>query len=280
MSWRATAHAKQITGVSRSAKLLMLVLADYVDDETGFAWPSVARIARDALLSERRTRDLLHELERNGLLHIEQHVGRRNTNRYRFTENMQPLQGNLFTETISVLNPAPENRQSAVGKPAIATAPEPTVPEPTDQEPPLESGATATTAREADGFGEAESGLVGSTAAWAAVESLIGLVPPILEPRIDAAIARFGGLWVHTACSRAAEANVRRWDYVSAILERWAVDGFDSPRPAPAPRTPGRTPGRRPNLGAGHQAAASPYPDRVAEWGAAVPASLRRAVQS
>lgn len=122
-----------------------------------------------------------------------------------------------------------------------------------------EQEPTATTAREAAGAGEAAADPEGATEAWAAVESLIGLVPPILEPSIDAAIARFGGAWVATACSRAAKANVRRWDYVSAILDRWAVDGFDSPRPAPSGGrlrgTPSRTPGRRANLGAGPQPA-------------------------
>jgi hypothetical protein len=87
MSWHATAWAKSVRTapngetVSRSEKLLLLCIADFINIEKGYAWPSLQRLAAEALLSERQCRNLLRSLERKGLVATEQRVG--STSRYR-----------------------------------------------------------------------------------------------------------------------------------------------------------------------------------------------------
>jgi Helix-turn-helix domain len=74
MSWKATAYVKPLkaapdgTPLTRSEKLLMLILADYHNDEQRAAWPSGQTLARDALLSLRYVRKLVLSLKRKGLV--------------------------------------------------------------------------------------------------------------------------------------------------------------------------------------------------------------------
>jgi hypothetical protein len=77
MSWKATAHIKELThapngeAITRSEKLLLLIIADYYNDEKRCAWASVPTIAKNALLSERRVRQVFQSLtEKRALLAI------------------------------------------------------------------------------------------------------------------------------------------------------------------------------------------------------------------
>ena len=63
MSWQATAYISELTitptgdKLTRSEKLLALLLANRHNPDYDIAWPSVTKLAAEALLSERRTRD-------------------------------------------------------------------------------------------------------------------------------------------------------------------------------------------------------------------------------
>jgi hypothetical protein len=87
MSWHATAWAKAQTvapsgdRITRSEKLLLLCIADYHNAEKGYAWPSVDRLATEAMMSDRHVRNLLNSLTRKGLVEVEHRTG--DTNRYR-----------------------------------------------------------------------------------------------------------------------------------------------------------------------------------------------------
>jgi helix-turn-helix protein len=76
MSWRATAHVRELTVAptgakfTHSEKLIAFILADYHNAEKNHAWPSVKNIARWAMLSIRQTRKLLHGLEHKGVISI------------------------------------------------------------------------------------------------------------------------------------------------------------------------------------------------------------------
>lgn len=73
MSWKASAYIKELVvcpngeRITRSEKLLALVLADYhqVGEPT---YPSIPSLAQDSLLEERQARRLLDSLERKGVL--------------------------------------------------------------------------------------------------------------------------------------------------------------------------------------------------------------------
>ena len=69
MSWYATGAVKGIrSGITRTEKLVLLILADYHNDETGQCNPGLERLAADCLLSTRRTSQTIASLERKGLV--------------------------------------------------------------------------------------------------------------------------------------------------------------------------------------------------------------------
>jgi hypothetical protein len=86
MAWAKTVtHGPTGDTITRSEKLLLLVVADYHNAETGHAWPSMTRLAREALMSERHARTLTQSLEAKGFIRIERVKrpdGNNFTNRY------------------------------------------------------------------------------------------------------------------------------------------------------------------------------------------------------
>lgn len=100
---------------SGSALLLLLAIADFADDD-GFAFPSVARLAKKVRLTERQTWSLIGKLKADGELAVGVGGGRGRTNRYRVCINTET--GN--TEKISVNASAqnPEIQRIKTLKPA------------------------------------------------------------------------------------------------------------------------------------------------------------------
>lgn len=90
MSWEATSYVQRLTaadGLTSSEKLVLLVLADRHNIDTGYAWPSVPRIAREAIISERHVYKLLGSLEEKGFIRRETRVddkGRQTSSAYYF----------------------------------------------------------------------------------------------------------------------------------------------------------------------------------------------------
>ncbi|MDP9262896.1 MAG: helix-turn-helix domain-containing protein [Acidobacteriota bacterium] len=72
MSWKATAMVKKLTHaldgtpIPRDAKLVYLILADYHNTAERAAWPSVAELARESLMSPRHAYRQLDWLETHG----------------------------------------------------------------------------------------------------------------------------------------------------------------------------------------------------------------------
>jgi DNA replication protein len=58
-------------------------------------------------------------------------------------------------------------------------------------------------------------------------EQNIGLLQPIIAEELQEAEQEYPGEWIEEAFKIAAEANVRKWRYVRAILEDWATEGRD-----------------------------------------------------
>jgi DNA replication protein len=56
-------------------------------------------------------------------------------------------------------------------------------------------------------------------------EQNIGLLQNIIADELREAEREYPAEWIEEAFRLAAEANVRRWSYVRAILERWATEG-------------------------------------------------------
>lgn len=87
MAWaKAITHGPDGTMLTRTQKLALLVLADYHHGESGFATVGMARLAREALMSERHARTVTQQLEAMGLLRIERRrldAGHNAVNKYR-----------------------------------------------------------------------------------------------------------------------------------------------------------------------------------------------------
>lgn len=66
-----------LKGLSQSAALLLLALADYADP-SGYCWPSMARLVEGNPISETSAKRALRELEQRGLIAREQRPGRSN----------------------------------------------------------------------------------------------------------------------------------------------------------------------------------------------------------
>lgn len=93
MSWQATAWAKSVfvcpngEKITRSEKLLLLVLADDHREHDGLAITSMTELAENSLMSERHTRRTIRAMEAKGLIETITGDPRTGTaNCYRFTQ--------------------------------------------------------------------------------------------------------------------------------------------------------------------------------------------------
>ena len=94
MSWRASAYVKALTTMPAtgerlraSQKLLLMILSDYHNDESNAAWPSLARLAEESLMSKRSAIRIIQECVDGGVLAVEPRWDARGghaSNLYRF----------------------------------------------------------------------------------------------------------------------------------------------------------------------------------------------------
>jgi DNA replication protein len=56
-------------------------------------------------------------------------------------------------------------------------------------------------------------------------EQNIGMLQPLISDELRQAEREYPAQWIEDAFQLAVEANVRRWSYIRAILERWATEG-------------------------------------------------------
>lgn len=69
MSWKASGFVKELRdGLTVTEKFVLLVLAEYHRTDEKLAWPSVATLAGDCLMTERGVRQILSRLVENGFL--------------------------------------------------------------------------------------------------------------------------------------------------------------------------------------------------------------------
>lgn len=105
MSWKATSYVRQLLRapngepITRSEKLLLMVLADYYNDKQEGAWPSANELAKAAMFSKRRVWELIASVKRKGILEVEHRGflnGATGSNFYRFPA-MESMQGESAT---------------------------------------------------------------------------------------------------------------------------------------------------------------------------------------
>jgi len=85
MSIEAINHVIGLRGLTPSEKCLALLLANRHNDDRGYAWPSIPRLAEEAGLTDRGTQRILRRLEAKGAIATEENKGGRgHTNQYTF----------------------------------------------------------------------------------------------------------------------------------------------------------------------------------------------------
>jgi hypothetical protein len=62
--------------------LVLLAIADYVNEQKGVAWPGVPKLAKKARMSERQAQRAIRALERSGELNVFRNAGPKGTNLY------------------------------------------------------------------------------------------------------------------------------------------------------------------------------------------------------
>lgn len=93
LSWYATGWAKRTRGHRTiGSKLLLLILADYYDEERGYAWPSQETLATDCEMTPRTIRRASGELVKMGLVTILQRGNQHQPTHYRLNLEMSDAQ--------------------------------------------------------------------------------------------------------------------------------------------------------------------------------------------
>ncbi len=137
MSWAATSYVKKLRkapngeAITKGEKLVMLVIADYHNDERGDGWVSIKRLALESLHSRRGVVKTVQALERKGVLSVHRSpdaATKRITNRYRFPEleaPPQPRTGEVDSLGLGKgVHQAREASSTGLGKPVIHIFPE------------------------------------------------------------------------------------------------------------------------------------------------------------
>ena len=66
---------------------------------------------------------------------------------------------------------------------------------------------------------------------FALYEENIGMLTPMIADELLEAEKHYPEDWIRDAIKEAVNRNVRKWSYISVILERWSVEGKDSGTP-------------------------------------------------
>src|SRR5262247_1455763 len=86
MSISTVAQVRSSSKSTRSARMLLLVIASHVNPDTGWAWPSLATLARETAVTVQHVIRLIRSLEALGELEVRRGHGRGHVNFYRIQE--------------------------------------------------------------------------------------------------------------------------------------------------------------------------------------------------
>ena len=232
-------HNSQQTG---SGLLVLLAIADHANDD-GICWPSVARLARMARVSERQCQRLISQLVNAGELAVERGGhGPKSTTVYRILPVLAENKGD------TAMSPLTENKGDIQGikgdiqraKGDIAMSPEPSI------EPSIEAAEANVVASEPTPEPTPEPTAPAAAAksqptrdAWIIeYENVWGMMvasPYIAEQITDWQSRVTFPAWQH-ALRESTRANARNWRYLSRVLERLERDGYQESQPT-APTT-------------------------------------------
>lgn len=82
MSFQLVKQVINSTAVTNTSKLVLIVVADFVNDRGDGAWPAMETIAHKVGISVRHTKRIIRQLEEDGLVKVIPRAGHRGTNLY------------------------------------------------------------------------------------------------------------------------------------------------------------------------------------------------------
>lgn len=128
MSVRVQSHVWDLD-LPTTEKMVLLILADHADDEGQNAWPSVARIARKASISERQVQRILRSLCDSGFIAVERQAGGSREQR----EDRRPNRYTIRMDGVTSVTPRSSSRgdiETPRGDTGVANGVTPMSPEP------------------------------------------------------------------------------------------------------------------------------------------------------
>jgi DnaD/phage-associated family protein len=201
----------------RAEKYVLLAYSDHSDQNGKNVYPSVDLVALKTGYQERAVQLTTRTLEGLGFL-VPDGIGPHGTNRYRI-----PVERTEGGVKIAPLMPAKMLENAPEGNAPEEIAPEPIV---------VVKDSTTTTTTGADfGKNEQEEQPAEKPNIFRLYESNIGPLTPLLADELRDAEKEYPSPWVEYAFAEAVTNNKRNWRYISAILKRIKVEGFDDGKP-------------------------------------------------
>lgn len=212
-------------------KLCLVILADWADDE-GFCFPGQNRVARKMNMSLTGVRKLLYKLRDEGEIDIHQgkgvHTVTGSTNRYElvsFRERFHSAEIESKGDPTGIpLNEQgyPNENQGYPNEPSrVSTAMDtnPSVLDPSDKNHQQQEAAAAGSLRSED------------DPVMSMYMNNFGLPGMTVTESIYEAQDKYGDEWVIDAIKEASKAGAKSFNYIEAILARWADEGRNSKKP-------------------------------------------------
>ena len=228
MGFKATQHVWRTSKQSGSALVVLLAIADHVNDATGEACPGVPRLAAMARLSDRGTQKVLQKLSAAGEIEIRENGGVKtahgSTNCYR-------LSGFGLDEGVNVGTPQEVNASSPLAENAADEVNAGT-PQEVNAGTPLMGqegqGVNVGTPQEVNASSPEplkdikELLVVVGNCYTTYEDEKFGSITPVVKDDIDDTIQEYGADEVLEALKIAALSNKRQWAYVHGILRKRA----------------------------------------------------------
>jgi len=199
--YEAVKAAIHVAGISSTEKLVLIALADHVN-EAGECWPSLVRLMDLTGFSRQGVVNAVHRLEQHGLIRRVKRSGRATV--YDLSE--------LSNQSTTLTSDEPTS-QRGVPVPVndVDWTSQRGVPEQNSNKPSEQTK-------------EAEA-VVDIGAVYTAYQSEIGMMSKLISDSIADAVAEFGAQPVIDAVHIAAKNNVRKWTYIDGVLKRWRANG-------------------------------------------------------
>ena len=189
-------------------KLVMLALADHCNDDGDGAYPSLTLLEEKTALTRSSVINSLNALKQQGSI-IRVGISKRGTTNYSL--NIPMLKSFVFQTETPLFASAP-------GAPPLVH----------QVYPPSAPGAPDSSFNHT--FNHTLINSTGGANIFELYEQNIGLLTPMVADALKAAETEYPPGWIAAAFEEAVKANARNLKYIEAILKRWKVEGFMSPK--------------------------------------------------